>query len=426
MKALLKFSFLFLPVLPAVSVAQKPKQIFISNPSSILRTDELVVLKREQLEQKLGEIARGRYISLKTSANVPVILQFDDLNRDGKWDEAVFLYSFKPREKAGFQLSLVSRMAGKALVRAHVRHKRKLQDDTFGPSLERDSIPAGQPSTDFSKQKLPPFLTEGPAWENDKVGFRIYFDQRNTKDIWGKTTPKMVLDQVGADPSVSYHHLDSWGMDILAVGKSLGAGSLALSMPVPGKRDSLIRLGGQNMGPVFYEKLADGPVRALFRMHYPRWNALGNGNLLDLTEEISIWGGQYFYESRITVRNAPSEAKLVTGIVNLNSKKSVPVAGHGVQGIYTFDVQTENKDHLGMAVLTPSLFCDGIGTTPNEGTDVRNTYYVGMKLSPAAPSQFRFYSGWERSDRRFSSEKDFSSFIQQEAAKYGQPLTISW
>ncbi|MGX5689961.1 DUF4861 domain-containing protein [Arcticibacter tournemirensis] len=406
--------------------AQKAKQLSVSNPSAFSRPDELIVLSRKMIERKLGEIPEGSYISIIESANRPLVVQFDDMDDDGKWDEAVFLYSFKPGEKVVFKVSVTSRLLGKAVVRAHVRQRRKNSDTTFGLTLERDSIPAGQPNTDFSKQKLPPFLTEGPAWENDKVGFRLYFDARNTKDIWGKTTSKMVLDTVGADPSDSYHHLADWGMDILAVGKSLGAGSLAMSVPLAGKKDTLIRLGGSNMGPVIYEKIADGPVRAIFRMHYPEWRALGNNSPIDLTEEISIWGGQYFYESKIRVRNAPVGARLVTGIVNLNSKMSTPVARGGVQGLFTYDLQSENKDRLGMAILTPASLCEGTGTTPNEGTDVKNTYYVAMKISPKETSGFRFYSAWEKSDERFSTEKGFQDYINNEAVRYGQPVNIIW
>lgn len=413
-------------LIPALSFAQTAKQIFVSNPLPLSRPDELVILKRQFLEKKLGKIAPGRYISLQGKAKAPVIVQFDDLDKDGKWDEAVFLHSFQPNEKASFSVALTNRILGKAVVRAHVRQQRKNPDDTFGPSLERDSIPAGQPNTDFSRQKLPPFLTEGPAWENDKVGFRIYFDIRNTKDIWGKTTSRMMLDTVGADPKVIYHHLAYWGMDILAVGKSLGAGSLALAVPQNGRKDTLIRLGGDNMGPVYYEKVADGPLRAVFRMHYPRWKALPGNPPADLTEEISIWGGQYFYESRVSVKNAPAGSRLVTGIVNLNSKKVTPVTATGARGIYTYDIQSENKDRLGMAVLTPSFCFAGTGTTPNEDTDIKNTYYLTMRTGPVPSARFRFYSGWERSSAQFATEEGFSDFISKEAENYGKPLHISW
>ncbi len=431
MKLFIKSSFTFLAIVllaPASEgiFAQGTRQFFISNTASVNRQDELVILTRRTLEEKLGKIPDGSFINIKGKAQAPVIVQFDDMNKDGKWDEAAFLYSFKPGEKAPFSVSVTNRIIGKAVVRAHVRQQRKNADDTFGPSLEKDSIPADQPNTDFSKQELPPFLTEGPAWENDKVGFRIYFDVRNTKDIWGKTTPKMVLDTVGADPNVIYHHLAYWGMDILAVGKSLGAGSLALSVPLAGQKDTLVRLGGANMGPVYYEKVADGPVRAIFRMHYPQWKALENYPAVNLTEEISISGGQYFYESKVSVKNAPADAKLVSGIVNLYSKKfTTPVSG-GARGIYTYDLQSENKDKLGMAILTPPACFDGTGTTPNEGTDIKNTFYVSMKVSPEKSPEFRFYSAWEKSDPRFSTEAGFNNFINQESVKYGSPVQLSW
>lgn len=416
---------LFLPALfgGMEASAQKTRQLRVVNPSPISRPDELMVLKRKMLEEKLGKIPENKFISVKDEKSIPQVVQFDDLNHDGKWDEAVFLYSFAPAGKNTFIVSVANAIGTKAVVRAHVRHKRKNADDSFGASLGRDSIPAGQPNTDFSKASLPPFLTEGPAWENDKVGFRIYFDVRNTKDIWGKITPGMMMDTVGADPKVSYHHLSYWGMDILAVGKSLGAGSLALWVPLPGSRDTLVRLGGKNMGPVIYEKVADGPVRAIFRMHYPDWKVLDGLPAVRLTEEISIWGGQYFYESKIRVSNAPQGAKVVTGIVNLNAGKVAALSNPTVKGIFTHDIQSENKDQLGLAILTPSFCYAGSGTAPNKESEVMNTYYVKMNASEA---QFRFYAGWEKSNPGFARSEGFRQYLLNEILKYGKAMEWSW
>ena len=33
---------------------------------------------------------------------------------------------------------------------------------------------------------------EGPGWESDKIGYRLYLDWRNAIDIFGKKTNKMV------------------------------------------------------------------------------------------------------------------------------------------------------------------------------------------------------------------------------------------
>lgn len=408
----------------SINLHAQESKIQFKNSLPAVRKDQLVELDRSYLEKKLGKKISQFGVKL-TGEGAPITLQYDDLDQDGTWDKLVFLLSFEAkqtislnmRDNGGDDIIIVNK--------AHVRQQRKLADDSFGPALDRDSVPAGQPNTDFSKAKLPPLLTEGPAWENDKVGFRIYMDVRNTKDIWGKTTTQMMMDKVGVDPSVSYHHLDSWGMDILAVGKSLGAGSLALRVPVAGKADTLVRLGGVNMGKIVYRKIADGPVRAVFQLEYPEWNVLGDGKLTNLTERVSIWGGQFFYESKVFVKNAPKGAGLVTGIVNLKSNKSLDLSVDKAKVLYTFDKQSENKDNLGMAILVDKKELVSFGKTPNAQSAVLNTYTVQMKL-PADEKgvTFRYYAGWERTDNRFATENGFKDFLMAEAGNFSSPIVV--
>ena len=65
---------------------------------------------------------------------------------------------------------------------------------------------------------------EGPGIESDMAGYRVYLDWRNGFDIFGKTTPGLVLQDVGQDGYDSYHEMSDWGADILKVGQSLGMG----------------------------------------------------------------------------------------------------------------------------------------------------------------------------------------------------------
>ena len=311
----------------------------------------------------------------------------------------------------------------KPLFRAYVRQKRKLADNTFGLNLERDSIPAGQPNTDFSKQKLPNMLTEGPAWENDKVGFRLYMDMRNQKDVWGKRTSRMVLDEVGTDHTNSYHKLGDWGMDILIVGKSLSAGALAANVPLQG-RDTLVRLGGKNMGKMVYEKVSDGPIRAIFRMHYPEWNMLGDGKFASLTEEISIWGGQFFYKSKVTLTGAPEKTQLVTGMVSLSAKQAYEFFNKKVATLYSYDLQTDNKDHLGMAVAMPKKKWVKFGNIGNEGVDIKNSYTAFTKLDKENSVTFNFHAAWELTDDAFKTMAGFKDYIETQASLEANPIKV--
>lgn len=424
MKNLIRYSTGIIAL--AITACSAPRQsLQLTNATDQDKKDELIVLTRAQVQRFTGKLSPEKYIIITRpgQAGPPVLVQHDDLDHDGVWDEIVFMLSPAAGEKNEWKLEPSDAPATiKAVVRAHVRQKRKLSDGTFGPDLQTDSIPAGQQPTDFTKEKLPPFLTEGPAWENDKVGFRFYFDGRNCKDIWGKTTPRMVLDEVGTNPANSYHHLSDWGMDILKVGKSLGAGALAVHLSNVNGRDTLLRLGGLSMGPVKYEKVADGPLRAIFRMHYPAWQVPGRTGTMSLTEEIHIWAGQYFYESRVTLNGAREGDELVTGIVNLYDLPAKRVDTPDVSVLYTFGRQSENNDKLGLAILVGKGTAADFGVTPNAGSDVLNTYTVKF---PGNKAVFRFYAAWEKSDARFGNEQSFTDFLKTEAFNFSRPVSIN-
>jgi hypothetical protein len=418
------FGALFLTLGSFVLKAQEATLRF-KNPVEAERKDELIALDRAFIERKLGKKIPKNGLIIEGYRNA-VMLQYDDLNQDGEWDKLAFVLSLNAGENLVLKLRLNPHADVKVVALAHVRQKRKLPNDTFGPNLKLDSVPAGQPNTDFSKAKLPGMLTEGPAWENDKLGFRIYMDVRNTKDIWGKTTSKMMMDQVGADPKLIYHNLAPWGMDILAVGKSLGAGSLAMSVRQKGKADTLVRLGGKNMGKIIYRMIADGPVRAVFQMEYPEWNVLGDGKLSSITEKISIWTGQYFYQSEVSLKNAPKGAALVTGIVNLKSSKEVALQRGKTNVLYTFDQQSENKDNLGMAVMLTKKDLLAFGKTTNSNSEVLNTYTAKMKIPSAGKAvTFRYYACWEHSDKMYSTEDGFRQFLDAQARNFSTPITVN-
>lgn len=407
-----------------LSLAQRQQDslLIITNKSNENLTDQLVVISHAAIIKKIGTARKGMILHIEDSRARPMVIQLDDLNGDGKWDEVAFLYSFLPREKAVFKLFYSSLNDSLPVFkRAHVRHRKKLPDNTFGLSLSSDIRPFDNQPTDFSKTPLPPYLTEGPAWENDKVGFRIYFDIRNEKDIWGKRTPAMVLDQVGADPRVIYHNLDWWGMDILRVGKSLGAGSLALVLPDGKGRDTLIRIGGSGTAAVRYEKIADGPVRAIFRMIYKGCPMPFGLKSVDLTDEISIWGGQYFYEGKVTLRHAPANARLAVGIADFYENHPDYFSTATTSILYSFGRQSENKDELGLAVTAPLDEKTSTQEAPKGLNGISDTHLMLFPIK-AGKITYRFYSCWSLTDPGFRDESFFKQFLLSQP--FNAPLEI--
>ncbi|ANE49710.1 pectinesterase family protein [Flavisolibacter tropicus] len=304
--------------------------------------------------------------------------------------------------------------AAPAEAKAHARLRKKMADGSYGPILKKDVMPANLQANDFSKVAIPYYQTEGPAWENDKVGFRIYLDVRNGKDIFGKTTAALVMDTVGTYGDKYYHHFDPrWGMDVLKVGKSLGAGSLAIQVKTNAGKDTLIRLG-ENVGQTLYQLVKDEASVAVIRLHYKNWKVLNR--TYNLTEEISIRPGTYYYESKITMTGLKGDEKLVTGIVNLKSKQSYSLENNNYKVLFTHDKQSENDDYLGMAVKVSTKYNPVFGQTSNEGDGILNTYTVSMDIKNNQPVQFQFYACWEKTDMNFANKTYFQNFLLEQEA----------
>lgn len=414
--------FILIFLLCLKTPAQQNIKATLENTANMERKDEAIVISRKLLEKKSGKIPEGKSVLIKKSSGEPLPSQMDDLDQDGKWDEVVFLVSFQPTEKIAVLFEFAD--AKKALVFTKKTQARmaKFNGEKF-EVVTHETMPKGHKQTDFSVTQMPLYQTEGATWENDKVGFRMYFDPRNGKDIFGKTTEKMVLQNVGL-PGGDYHQKSDWGMDILKVGASLGAGAIAMVVKSKKGQDSLIQLG-PNVEQTSYQLIADGPVRSIFKLSYKNWKALPTATY-QVTEQISITAGTFFYESNISL--AGGSPLLVAGIVNLhNTKKHLSFTTNNHHVLATHDKQSENNDVLGMAILCSKADFEADGETPKSGEEkILSTNYVKLKPKTGKPLSFRFYAFWEATDKRFADGIYFEKFLKTEIAQSNNPIQIKF
>ncbi len=383
----------------------------LENKLSIARTDEPIILKRSFVNKILNSEESKGAITVTTSSGKTLISQLDDLNSDGEWDELVFQYSFEPNETIIIKLDTVNKSQNlqKITPRAHAYLG-------YRPTREGDfeSINQNIRPKDHEPQSWPYlYQFEGPGWESDLIAYRIYFDKRNGKDIFGKTKKGVFLDSIGLGEN--YHKLQSWGMDVLKVGSSLGAGSLAML-----KNDSLYRLGQTTSSK--YQKISDGPVRAIIKLNYDGWKV--NDVNYNVDETITIWGGKRWYHNQITMNSSVSDT-LVTGIVNMfdiTAVKKPSITSYSL--LSNHGIQSENKDVLGMAILTPKEQFAGFGSAPSEGKGITQTDYIAMH-SKLGTYQFYFYTGWELDDPKFADENYFLESLENEAIKLANPIQIT-
>jgi hypothetical protein len=256
----------------------------------------------------------------------------------------------------------------------------------------------------------------GPAWENDRVGFRNYLDQRNGIDIFGKITREMVLDSVGVAGRQSYHEPDEWGMDVLKVGTSLGAGAIGYMY-----QDSIYRVGDNGSGA--YQVLFVGSQRSRFALSFDNWNV--EDTPVSVVHQIEIAGGRHYYQSSVTFSGSSLELLLVTGIVNMKSDSLyVFHLNDQYTALVTHDLQSEDTTWMAMALMVPDNYLVEYGESKESGEGITQTCYAVLEANEGDPVPYRFYALWEREDPRWSSLENVAAYLKDEAERWTQSVIV--
>lgn len=413
-------------VLVGITSCSKENTIQLTNPLAVERMDETIIMNRAEVEAKLGVVPEGFAPMLKVMGqNIPS--QADDLNGDENWDELVFTLGFKASETITLEIENV---AVSAYPEFEKRTNLRLgihQADGSYPEVDKYTALTYKDSFKIIAQG------EGVSWENDKMGFRTYFDCRNVKDLFGKLKPGMIIDKIHGPEITDYHVLSDWGMDILHCGSSVGSGGLALL-----EADSLHRLGSTD--GYEYQKIVEGPVRSIFELKYTGWH-IGDQNLSAI-ERITIYPGKYWFQSDVTVSGFSGEKQIVTGIVTsmLTNEPVEFEANATYHSIATLDAQSLNKDELGMAVLLKKDQVTKVGRTTDidfyslgyKTVDekkfsnvISQTYYVAQKIETDVPARHYFFAVWGLENEKWKKVDNFKSYISSEAELLSHPIQIA-
>jgi hypothetical protein len=379
----------------AVSCNSLGDYVVDNSGSELSRTDLAVVISRADVK-KYQAVPEGDQFVVAIDGKGEVLpSQNDDLDGDGQWDELAFLVDVDGESQKSIHFEV--RSAAEMPVfpkRTNIRFG--YQHEPFAEVVSAERL-----KTTDSPSSSAAWQMEGPAWENDVVGFRNYYDARNGMDIYGKRTSEMVLDSVGIRGQY-YHELDDWGMDILHTGASLGAGAIAIRVG-----DTLTRVGVMQQGT--YRFITEGPVRAIFELAFEGVEV--GDRRYNLRHEISIYAGDHFYRSNVWVDGLNGDEELVAGIVNLHQKESFQVDVPGFKIVASHGPQAFLGENLGMAILVPEDEFVGSWKAPDTGYGIVETHLVSMKLTKGKSTDFAFFAGWEYQDDGFARLDYFKKMV---------------
>ena len=407
---------------PGIAFGQKSRQITIKNPSTVKLIDKPIIIKRVDL----NNLPVGTLYPLIMSGKDTIPSQLDDLDGDKKWDQIFFVANLPGSSTTKYSLQWISTNPV-YVKRTSVRFGKRSSATT-----------AVQPATDevVYKKDMPKSLgfqryqTDGPSWENDKVGFRHYLDGRNAKDVFGKLIPEMSPETVGINAKGAvednYHVMEKWGRDILAVGNSIGIGGVAM---VEG--DKIYRLGVtvddsiNNIEKTTFNIVTEGPVRSMMHFAYNEWQPVA-GKKFNVEEITSIWPGTYAYHNSVKLTGAHGQEQLAIGMVEINSIKQLTEIRVGDKwvALVNYDKHTYNKEWwLGLALIIPANQYDGFVEAPRKGK-LSNTVLAKLKAGTNA-TEYYAVAAWELSDPGFKDENYFKQYVENLVKQLSVEVQVS-
>lgn len=389
---------------PASSNDSSIATLSVSNPSTFERKAQNLLLSFTDLGVTASQAQA--LVALEGGNTVPS--QLIDHNGDGSKDSLLLQFDFAAVETKQLQIindtALFNAQSLAKRTQAEISHKTggQWQDAKYvGGRFENvtELTPPAQ-YTDHSEW----IRYEGPGIESDKVGYRIYLDWRNGFDVFGNKTGKPVLHQVGLDGYQSYHEMADWGMDLLKVGKSLGAGGFGYW---DGAKVQLVSTVSGHTAKV----IENGALYSALQIHYKDWQIAGK--TIQLTANLSMTADSRLVHTRLTTSEALDN--MAIGLVKLPKTRllqgKLDIPGHSWTYLATWGEQTltGGNDKLGMAVLFKQG--DNKIITSDENSHVSVLEPSGTEL------EYYFLSAWDGEPGGIKTEAEFVEYLEQEVKR---------
>ena len=332
---------------------------------------------------------------------------------------------------------VVKDAAGTVLPYQVTNFKPEEHHDYYLDLLFQHDFAAGEKTAVFtiepSEKPVPPFPTrvfaryvperfDDFAWENDRLGHRIYGPGLNSPapgrdrmissgvDVWCKRVRYPIVDRWYLKGH--YHEDSGEGLDMYNVGTSRGCGGTGVWA------DGKLHVSGNWMS---WKVLANGPIRVVFELAYAPWDA-GNGIKVSETKRFTVDAGHNLdlIESAFVIDGA---GEVTVGIgLNKNS------ADKGQEP--KVNLTQDEADHALVqweAQRTNGAIGEAIILAPGEfqgyGEDALN-HLVLAKAVAGQPVRYWAGAGWTKSGD-FASEADWKAYVADCARRLQVPIKIA-
>ena len=337
--------FLFSLLTTTVS-ASKTITVSVSNPMNIARTDVPIINNLTPY----GEVRSA----LVTLNGQEVACQLDDLDKNDIFDELCFLANLDKKEKQQYTVTFMDEgeprpyparvFAEMVLSNTKDKKLKKNQQNNYIESITA----RGDAAYTYNIQHH-----HGVDFESELNGIRIYFDARQTLDLYGKFKKQLELKE-----TQFYTDEDQkkrgYGDDVLWVGQTFGLGAFR---------------GWDGQKPTLVEPVATrtqriisyGPLRTIVEVIDRGWQApsplTSNLSPLNMTLRYTQYAGHRDTDVDVIFNKDVSDYRFSTGIINVKGSEEFSNK-KGLRACWGTDYPSTDtvkwsRETVGLAVLVP-------------------------------------------------------------------------
>ena len=394
----------------AANAETKTIRIWLANTLNVKRSDVPVVIS-------LKDIPFNVVDAVVKDGDREVPSQIDDLDRNLRNDELAFVIDVEAKGKKTLTVELYS----------DKQTERNYPRRTYGDMIVRDFKTK-------KKNKFPGYIHSlsapegvdvfhllhhhGADFESELVAYRVYFDERQTYDLYGKYNKQLELQTSQFYPD-DEQLAAGYGDDVLWAGQTVGLGALRGWDGQKPTMVSPVKSRGQRM-------VASGPVRTIVELTDEGWQ-LG-GQTFNLRQNVIIYAGHRDCEVQV-YQDTPAEGvQFATGVINLNEKMYsdhkglVGDSGGNWPNGAKDSIAGKPKIVVGLAVNVPEKY---VISEPANQKD-QFLYTLGMKGSDRLTYNMAFTC--DKETFGFKDAKEWFAWMKQWKKELDNPVrvTVEW
>ena len=405
MKRLL--SVIALAAIHATVIANRTLMVGVSNPSNFARTDVPVVIPITNY----GDVRSA----LVTVNGQEVPCQLDDLNQDEIFDELCFLADLGKKEKKTYTITLMNEgeprpyparvYAEMVLSNSKDKTLKKHQQNNYIESLTA----RGDAAYTYNIQHH-----HGVDFESELNGIRIYFDARQTLDLYGKFKKQLELKET------QFYTPDElkaqgYGDDVLWVGQTFGLGAFR---GWDGQQPTLVEpVRSRTQRVISY-----GPLRAIVEVVDRGWKADAQREPVNMTLRYTQYAGHRDTDVDVFFNKDVTDYRFSTGIINVKGSEEFSDK-KGLRACWGTDYPAADtikwkRETVGLAVYVPQK-----NIVSEEPANKDNYAYV-LKVNGKHMAYKVTYTS-DNESFGYHSAKEWFKFLKEWKKEVEQPVSIT-